>query len=240
MNHFQIYRYGQGIKLINHLHKNDNDGINTGHEIANLFDLPLCIHFSDQDNRIQLLNLTTAETCGFVSIKDAIGRSLQDVSEKNCALRVYHNCNEVMSSKRFKIYEEYVTRNDEVINHCISVKLPWYDEYNNVIGVFGCTVAIGKQSLIDLLMKLSELGILNPLISTPRENLAYSLLDDFKLSKRQSECLKYLIEGNTSKEIAQKVHLSTRTVEHYLDTVRKKLGCRSRLDLIRKATEIMR
>lgn len=52
------------------------------------------------------------------------------------------------------------------------------------------------------------------------------------LSKQQSLCLLFLLQGKSAKEIGMAMHLSFRTVEHYLARVRKLLGCRSNKELI--------
>lgn len=58
------------------------------------------------------------------------------------------------------------------------------------------------------------------------------------LSKRQLDCLYYLIRGMTVKEISNYLNLSPKTVEHYLDAAKIKLNCFSRSGLIQKALEI--
>lgn len=53
-----------------------------------------------------------------------------------------------------------------------------------------------------------------------------------KLSKRQEQCLYYFLKGKTAKETAQLLNLSHRTVEEYLNHLKKKLGCRTKRDLL--------
>jgi len=53
-----------------------------------------------------------------------------------------------------------------------------------------------------------------------------------QLSAQQGRCLVYLTQGKSSKEIAGAMGLSPRTVDYYLDIIRKQLGCRSSKDLI--------
>lgn len=192
--------------------------------MADLFSLPMCVHFTDEHNQIQIISSTAAELCGFHSVKDAIGRTLMDVSEKQSALTVINNCQEVMKTKSSKIYEEKVTRRDEVLNHCVSIKLPWYNDANKMIGVFGCTAVVGVQPLNGLFEKVLAMGVLSP-----------ATLNDYQLSSRQLECLQHLVSGHTAKEIAILMNLSVRTVEHYLDAVKIKMHCRSRLELVKKA-----
>lgn len=52
------------------------------------------------------------------------------------------------------------------------------------------------------------------------------------LSKQQSICLKLMAEGKSSKQIGLEMNISFRTVEHYLERIRKLLGCNSNKKLI--------
>jgi DNA-binding NarL/FixJ family response regulator len=51
---------------------------------------------------------------------------------------------------------------------------------------------------------------------------------------REAQCLAFLLEGRTAKQIAYALHISHRTVETYLDNLKKKVGCRTRIELICK------
>lgn len=53
-----------------------------------------------------------------------------------------------------------------------------------------------------------------------------------QLSPQRSQCLKYLMQGKSTKEIAQTMRLASKTVEHYLEFIRRELGCRSSKELI--------
>lgn len=52
------------------------------------------------------------------------------------------------------------------------------------------------------------------------------------LSIQQSRCLKLLLQGYSSKAIAIKMNISHRTVEHYIENIRKILGCKTSKELI--------
>lgn len=57
------------------------------------------------------------------------------------------------------------------------------------------------------------------------------------LSPQRAQCLEYLIQGKSSKEIADIMQLSSRTVDHYLGILRKELGCRTSRELIARYNE---
>lgn len=53
------------------------------------------------------------------------------------------------------------------------------------------------------------------------------------LSARQVACIQGLLQGETAKSIANKLNISFRTVETYIDDVKQKVNCHRKLDLIR-------
>ncbi len=63
-----------------------------------------------------------------------------------------------------------------------------------------------------------------PLFETTRLSL--------NIPRQRSRCLAHLAEGKSSKEIANAMNLSSRTVDHYLGILRKEFGCRSSRELI--------
>lgn len=58
-----------------------------------------------------------------------------------------------------------------------------------------------------------------------------NLLD---LHKREIQCLYYLFEGKSAKQTAALLFVSSRTVEYYLDIVKKRFKSRSKLELMSK------
>ena len=55
------------------------------------------------------------------------------------------------------------------------------------------------------------------------------------LTAREYDVIKYLLKGYSASQIADELFLSTRTVEHYLERIKDKLGCISKTDLIQNA-----
>lgn len=53
-----------------------------------------------------------------------------------------------------------------------------------------------------------------------------------KLSRREVQCIDYLLQGLSNKLIAAELHLSQRTIESYVDSIKIKLCCRNKMELI--------
>lgn len=75
------------------------------------------------------------------------------------------------------------------------------------------------------------------LTSTEKINAFLKYIDPIQfewinsLTKREKECVKWLLKGLTAIQIGKKIHLSNRTVESYLENIKNKLGCRTKQEL---------
>lgn len=58
------------------------------------------------------------------------------------------------------------------------------------------------------------------------------------LTKREQEVLREVLQVSTNKEIANKVHISVRTVKFHISALLAKFGAASRMDLMRKTTDL--
>lgn len=55
------------------------------------------------------------------------------------------------------------------------------------------------------------------------------------LTKRESECLSYVLQAMSAKDIAKEMNIAKKTAEQYIEVLKEKLGCRRKLELIVKA-----
>ena len=69
-----------------------------------------------------------------------------------------------------------------------------------------------------------------------RISICYSNEEKY-LTYRQAQCLAKLVKGKRLKVIGKELEISPRTVEGYLNTLKERLGCAERSDLIRIALE---
>lgn len=121
----------------------------------------------------------------------------------------------------------------------ITRKSPFYDDSNHIVGITGFISVITAPNTIHKLISLSNYD--HDLISISHQNkLQYVLSDNFEkfnLSKRETTCLFYLLRGKTAKEIAEIIFISVRTVEKHIDSIRMKLHCKTRSEIIGKAID---
>lgn len=76
-------------------------------------------------------------------------------------------------------------------------------------------------------------------ISDEKTNTSKHILwyQNFELTSRETEVLKFLIEGYSNVEIGQKLHLSHRTIEKYVSSLLRKSNTNNRIELIKLALE---
>jgi DNA-binding CsgD family transcriptional regulator len=60
----------------------------------------------------------------------------------------------------------------------------------------------------------------------------------YSLSKREVECIDLVLQNKISKEIAYILGLSVRTIEAYLENIKRKTHCRSKTELISKLINV--
>lgn len=82
-------------------------------------------------------------------------------------------------------------------------------------------------------MLINKDNFLNEINSNVDKRIINSLINkNSKLTKREIECLDLYSRGKIAKNIAATLGLSNRTVEHYLENAKFKLGIKSKSDLM--------
>lgn len=238
-----IEKWNHGIRLIRleALQKRTHNR-ESFHTVGQLFDLPFNVYFMNYENKTVNMNQASILTLQLENINwhKKTCNELQRI--KNCSAPL--NDNIVMKTKKMSIFEEKVIRFDGKPFKPISIKLPWFDEDNQILGVFGFAFfdeANSGGSLSNFLTTTSEMGFLNNQISLlkNKEHLLLSMAYQYKFSKRETECLQYLIRGLGIKEVASALEISPFTVRNYLETMKHKTGFRYKSQLIQKALTFM-
>lgn len=156
------------------------------------------------------------ETFGYSQLKDILGVTVFDMVPHEIASLYDLNNQEVLATAKTKISIEPVpvmNSNSETVNYA-SYKLPLRNRINKTIGIIGVSIPVAKN-------KFSHIKIPN----------------NVKLTLKQQECLHYLAKGMTMKQIARELNISHRTVEHRIESIKYKLNCYSKLELLKKIWE---
>lgn len=195
--------------------------------VANILKKRLNIFFMDLDSKLTDVNEQTVTNCGFQSTLDALGRTARDVAKKDSAEELIDNDRKVIQFHRPQVTDDIFDGLNNCLYNSLTLKFPWYGNDNRLIGVFGCGILLNVHSLADSLMQIAQLGILNCALPGIK-------IDDSYLSKRENDCLYHYSRGKTTREIAVILNLSKRTVEHYLENIKNKLGVTTKSELIDK------
>ncbi|WP_165482761.1 PAS and helix-turn-helix domain-containing protein [Legionella gresilensis] len=100
-------------------------------------------------------------------------------------------------------------------------------------------VLVNKSPLINAAGEITGIIGLYTMQPYVKANNIYLETNSLAIYGQQRKCLKYLIQGLSAKEIAKKMDLSHRTIEYYLQILRKKLACRNKAELIIKANRFL-
>jgi len=156
-------------------------------------------------------------------------------------LRIYN-----YSDKAIEVWHFATTRDNEQINNFYVNNIDLFKKFivyfNNKAKSFVETAENFKAVLPE-----SVFNSLNPApvkLSFPWENNIKKHKikigenhEEVFLSKREAECTFHAYNHKTIKEIARELNLSSRTVEFYLNNVRKKTHCYSKRDLMKLYAE---
>lgn len=232
-----IQRFGPGIKLINPCQNliSDNHIF-----VSEIYKLPLCIYFLDTNSALQSLNEYELNFLDRNSIKDLVGLTAKDIIRPDVAESWIANDLEVIRTRKKIFKDEILIRKDEITIPLLTIKFPWYDQNNHLIGIFGISAIIDKESgisLADSMSMLTQTGLLNTEITQNQllPGLSYGY-GDIYFTQREKEILFHLVRGKSAKNIAHIFGRSQRTIEHHIENMKFKTKSHSKAELIDKLT----
>jgi DNA-binding CsgD family transcriptional regulator len=170
-------------------------------------------YVKDTAGKYIFCNHNQARSLGMEKGEDVIGLSDQALFTFTEADALQKNDHLVAFTRKRHTFLESGTLSDGMIKYATSYKMAVFSPTKRVIGVMGLSI------VHDVLF---QADLANP----------------YNLSKRQLDCLLYLVKGFTIKEIANYLAISARTIEHYMEAIKHKLQRTRRSDLISIALTI--
>ncbi len=159
----------------------------------------------------------------------------EEVADQLC-----HNDLAAIRYQHSDVFEPFPVEQDKVfVTRC--VKFPMYDQASNVIGIIGQTYVFSQKETVGEALKAIMLFDQKSVLNSNKKYNAYVASEypaDFNLTHRETECLFLLIRGKTAKEIGNFLTISPRTVEVYVENIKKKMCANSRSDVIDKAEKL--
>jgi DNA-binding CsgD family transcriptional regulator len=196
--------------------------------ITNVFNFPFPVYFQDSNHKTIACNDVCTEALGFASQSDCIGSPWFKPFIRNTVVKSILTDKVVINNEDYKIAESIAQRKDTVPIHTLSIRMPWFNSDNKVIGLFGLSIIVGRDSIIDSLSLIESFGLMRHSCF----NFIPLKINNVYFTTRENQCLKLTIKGKSAKQIAGLLDLSPRTVEEYLTNIKFKLGVNSKSELI--------
>lgn len=212
--------------------------------IESLFAMPFMVYFVRFDahyvNANHFTRLTNIpDDQGYYSENDLKDTPFSTIFKNESVRSLNHQNRNVLHTKRLNIYESQTFRLDELSFSCLSFKLPLYETQDKIMGVFGMSLLM-DNSVFEVAEPLStsmERIIQTGLISHAKNILPGTHLDGVYFSTQEIKCLRLLLSGKTIKLIGAHMGLSPRTVEYYLNNIKRKLQVKTKSELIEKVVQ---
>lgn len=217
------------------------------HKINNLYgiDLEKCleldyhVYLKNKSGEYLECNLAQAKRFGLKTGNDVLGRMDRDFDffPSNQVQIVTRNDLEVMSQEKPKMVIELCTFVNRKPQPMFSIKFPFYNQAGKILGVFGMSAPLDENNVFATTLPQVMLAQQVNSVETAQAEQKFSC--QAKVSRREKECLYYLAQGMTAKEIARVLSLSPRTIEFYIENMKKKFNCSNRIELIAKAFSLI-
>ena len=222
-----LQRSWQGVKLTQPRPQTSSHDASIGQ----IMRLPMNFYFMNRDSIMQKMNDKTAESSGYISAQDAVGKSIRDVSRQNSIYEILSNDQLVIATKSQLIKTETYTSSHDTDMTALSIKFPWFDGHQ-VAGIFGCSILLNHPNAPDLAEALSLLIQSGLLISQFTPAISVREINGIYMDQRDWDILNLLVRGKTAKQSARILGISFRTVEHRLEAIKQKLLVSSKSELI--------
>lgn len=204
-----------------------------------MLDLPASVFWKDIRGVYLGCNDVMADLAALTTRQAVIGIDDNELVGEEAARQFVDNDREVIESGKPQVVDEFYRNNRGILIKGFSTKAPLFDGNGSLVGLYG--ISFLEEVTEDDQLKSRKLpsDIQNQytelLTQTNRVAASYhstKLPAIEKLSAREAQCLQMIAKGLTAKAIADKLDLSKRTVETYIESVKSKLGCHNKTELI--------
>ena len=155
--------------------------------------------------------------------------SLPDGNGMDLAQKIF-NSQKIIKVIMLSMYDDY-----EYISKCLEIGVDGYLLKSNgdeIVSAVNEVLSGGKYyctGVKDLIMNQYAVRARSKQLSDQNE---------INLTNREKEVMKLVVEGSTSKDIAERLFISTRTVDTHRSNIMKKLEVRNSIGLINKVKEL--
>ena len=193
---------------------------NTNMNILN--QLPKLVFWKDTSSVYLGCNNVFSQFCGLDSIDDIKGCSDSDLPWSSYQEAIYREEDHIIVNELVEIKDRIVPVNlgSNFSGYLQGTKKPLYDG-NKLVGVIGiCDILTREDALNKLLKQMDDSNIVQ-----------FSKKAIKPFSKRETELILYLLKGYTGVATADRMEISIRTVESYLENIKNKLNVNTRQEI---------
>ncbi len=194
--------------------------------------IPDFVFITDKNHFFIGGNEKAARVIGFNSLDSMLGTKFEDMpcDAKLCAKELIWQRDHVMNEqKTIDVLDIHPYDKGEILTK-YAKKHPLYVN-NTIVGVTVVSRLITNNSLKMLLSAL-----VNTDASYHKSNdlnRSYTFTNNINdLTKRETECFFYVLRGYTSKVIGNILCIDKRTVESHIESIKRKMQCRTKSELI--------
>lgn len=204
--------------------------------ITHIKALPGIVFFKDLRFRYQEVSRLTLDFIG-KSNPVIIGKTDYELPWENEAEKIREHDIQALNNRVYSQISWHSWRLSGAHSSLLLVtKWPLFNDDNELIGIWGNGINLPVMDFYKLTKEFEHLPTSHQRAAFPN---CYLLQDnnEILLTPRQAECLHYILQGYTSKMIAQHLSISYRTVEQHTNLLQKKFHCKQKSELIKKIYE---
>lgn len=200
--------------------------------------LPGVMGWHDLDGRCQGMTQAAAELVGFNSPEAVIGANYTDFrcpAAESADIFIARD-KLVLSGEDLRCLHTDVWADGHIRTHLV-YQTQWRDSQGELRGNFCQCMQVDGTVWAELGTALRQRDASYLGDSGAKTYDFAKCYPGFDLNARESLCLYHLLRGKTTREIAEAMTLSTRTIEDYVVSIKYKLGCDKKAHIIEKAIQ---
>ncbi len=189
----------------------------------------------DNEHRFIAANDSTVKLFGYAKLDSMLGKQPEHMKCQavECAALFVLQNEIVMANQKPLIILDIHPYADGSTRTFMTTKCPLYDQNGKIFAVECQCVDIEEKNMS---LFLSRLLSMDKIFNAGSANQTSYLMSQSNpvtsLSRREEECLFYVIRGFSMKQIAKLLSLKPKTVESYIENIKSKFGCTTKQQLI--------
>ncbi|MFA6302689.1 MAG: helix-turn-helix transcriptional regulator [Legionella sp.] len=195
--------------------------------------LPCLMGWKDRNSRYLGITDYMIEFIGMEPRDKLLGKNDSLIAPFEAFSEHYMYCDQIaMNVNPIQTIEKNTTANNGIIEVSVTKHPIYNNALDKVVGVFFFAVPINNLSSQQSTSQTLSSAQSSLVLSSTHYVFAINNENKTKLTIKESRVFYYYLRGRTSKQIANTLSLSFRTVEDHIHSIKNRLNCKSRADII--------